>query len=321
MGAAVSITVPVETFAERRARQLLGTSERIVGIHGVPGIGVTGVLRAAVAAATAAGARAAYVSIMEAPTPVLLGEALAAELERSLAAPPGTAARQLEERRSGLGALRAGDLASALSDLAWPLRLAVDDVGYDGGRQRSVLRPLRAAVQQREDIQLLLGARTAHLERASGRDSPFYGAGPWRPVAEMAAADLAGGGRGAGEIGELLALARGLPGPVFAALDLADAERISLPAAWRRLVALDGARAAAAALRHAADVHQLGPPLMLALARGQRPYSAVTGPRSGIHKALVELEASGLLVRPRPREWAVADPLVAASLASRRAGE
>jgi hypothetical protein len=84
-----------------------------------------------------------------------------------------------------------------------------------------------------------------------------------------------------------------------------DARRVVLD------VVLDAARAA----------HQLGPRLLVAVARGDAPYPAVPDAKPArVARALRRLRDHDFVYQPEPRTWRLSDPALAAALRERATG-
>lgn len=320
MGSAL-ILPALSDLAERRAGLVLASLTRgAVGLHGAPGVGVTTTLRTVVSQLHARGDPAVFVSLAEAPTPRLLLDAVVAQLEETPGAELDSAGRHLHQLRTGVSVLREAvpdDLADVLGLLKGPMTLVLDEVHRDGhGRSDSLLWPLRSFVQSREDVSLILGALSSGLDEVAGPRAAFHGYVTWEELAPLSRQEAGRAGAWgvlADELRRLLVGTRGLPGPTAATLELARTQEISLDLAWAQLLELQRDRGQPA-LRHAADVHTLGPALLRAISRGEKPYSAVRASRGTVHNGLTALHRAGLIVRPRPRAWAVADPFVEQAL-------
>ncbi|MCP9491979.1 MAG: hypothetical protein MSC31_19200 [Solirubrobacteraceae bacterium MAG38_C4-C5] len=210
-----------------------------------------------------------------------------------------------------------------------PVVLALDHLdGVAGGPHRSTgdpLATLRAAAQRLPGLQLLLIGRLAGaLERAL-RDSqhPLYRGGqlerlqradPSRYVDDLAVArpwtDAS-----VTTIRTAAEITGGVPAYVWSVVDLtghvdeAD-EPLRTVAAWRRLQGLTEAHTARQfdALR---AVHPIAQPVIAAIAAGLGAYSLPLND-GRIRPALTKLREVGAVWQPRDRDWAVADPLLAA---------
>lgn len=320
MGRALILPALTDLAQSRAGLVLASLTRGAVGLHGAPGVGVTTTLRTVVSQLRARGDPVVFVSLAEAPTPRLLLDAVVSQLEEAPRSELASAGRHLHRIRSGVGALREAspdDLTEALGLLKAPMTLVLDDVHGDGQRRSgSLLWPLRSFVQSREDVDLVLGALSSGLDAVGGPRAAFYGYVTWEELAPLSreeAGRAAAWGALADELGRLLVSTRGLPGPTAATLELARTQEISLDLAWAQLLDLQRDRGQPA-LRHAADVHTLGPALLRAIARGEKPYSSVRASRGTVHNGLTALHRAGLIVRPRPRAWAIADPLVEQAL-------
>lgn len=218
------------------------------------------------------------------------------------------------------------ELAVRLAD--GPVVLGIDHLTGVASKSRQSagdpLATLRAARQRLPDLHLLLVDRSGGpVERAlADAEHPLYRGGqverlrradpsrfvddlaiarPWTnaPVATIRAA---------------AELASGSPAYVWSVVDLASADREEGPpgalAAWRKLRALTAAHTAGQfdLLR---AVHPVAQPVVAAVAAGLGAYALPLND-GRVRAALQNLAAVGAAWQPRDREWAVADPLLAA---------
>jgi len=230
---------------------------------------------------------------------------------------------------SGPGA-RALDVALELTVelTGGPVVVALDHLDGVAAKSRSAdgdpLATLRAAHQRLPDLQLLLVGRSAgpveqalsdhehplfqggQLERLRRADSSRFVADlsvarPWTdaPVSTI---------RIAAEI------AAGAPAYVWSVVDLAegasDDEPARTMAAWRTLRTMTEAHTTGQydLLR---AVHPVAQPVVAAVAAGLGAYSLPIND-GRVRAALQSLRAVGVVWQPRRRDWAVADPLLAA---------
>jgi hypothetical protein len=168
---------------------------------------------------------------------------------------------------------------------------------------------------------VLLVTRPGHLSALTGQDAPFYGqtqtitlrapgAHEWMP-----ALDRAGHKIQPTDLEWLLDRSRGRVGTTMAVLRLKTSQQ-SHRAAWRWAVQNTVPRAHDL-LALARAVHTDAPTLLLALAEGRQPYTAIPGaPSQRIARALTKLRDLDAIERPERNVSQIADPLVEHALRS-----
>jgi hypothetical protein len=258
---------------------------------------------------------------------------------RPMSDPAGLRLRQALHRRGiDAGRLRDGGasglvlladaLAMAVELGGGPTFIALDHLdrlldGLDASEARELLGVLRAARQERPDLQLVLvGRPDGRLGRAL-RDAahPMYRAGDEltidRPDPQRFVDDLAVVRPWTDVPGDLLGvaaeLAAGVPFLTWQVIDLADAEGTARERAlrgWVRLRELTEAQTGQTfdLLRR---THPLAQAVVVAISRDGRPYRVEANSKS-VGDALARLRALGVAWQPRPRTWALGSPLLAA---------
>lgn len=168
---------------------------------------------------------------------------------------------------------------------------------------------------------LLLITRPDHLSVLTDRDAPFYGQANTIRLRAPRAAEWA---RALQKVGQpmhpsdldwLLDRTRSRVGTTIRALELVVPNR-SPRTAWRRAVN-DSLPRAHDTLLFAREVHEYAATLLLAIAQGQKPYSALPdAPPARVALALRKLRGIDIIEQPEPRAWQVADPLLQHALIS-----
>lgn len=286
-----------------------------VGLAGDPGVGVTFHLAELALVLRARGWLVGASSALRAPTEALLVDALARDLLDQVAADS-----PLEAHRK-VGSLADERVApQTLSELMESLRarfvFIVDD--FDAATSRpaghKLAWTLRSLMQNRHGGRLVLGARRAGLDRVASQDSALYTLATWTTIEPP---DLRLLALSTEDRQRLTARTRGLPGPSFAAIRLG--ERLGIPAAEAFDVLLDvDVGRGETAVRRAHELHRLAGAVLVAIATGQRPYSAMAHePRRVVHAALERLVDAGLVVRHGRGTYVCADPIVEGQLIAR----
>lgn len=207
--------------------------------------------------------------------------------------------------------------------------LALDHLdGVAGGPRRSTgdaLATLRAAAQRLPELQLLLvGHPGGPLERAlrdpehalyrGGQLERLQRAGPSQFVHDLAIA-RSWTDASVTTVRVAAEITSGVPAYLWSVVDLTvqgnePDEALQALGAWRRLRALTEAHTARQfdALR---AVHPIAQPVVAAIAAGLGAYSLPLND-GRVRPALTKLRDIGAVWQPRDRDWAVADPLLAA---------
>jgi hypothetical protein len=168
---------------------------------------------------------------------------------------------------------------------------------------------------------VLLVTRPEHLAALTGQDAPFYGhtqtitlrapqVGEW-----MRALDRAGYKIQPTDLEWLLDRTRGRVGTTMTALRLKTSQQ-SHRAAWRRAVqnTVPQAHELLALVR---AIHADAPTLLLALAEGRQPYTAIPeAPSQRIARAMTKLRELDVVERPERNVSQIADPLIEHALRS-----
>ena len=209
-----------------------------------------------------------------------------------------------------------------------PVMLAIDHLDGVATKPRpsagDPLATLRASRQRIPDLHLLLVDRSGGPVQRALDDSehPLYRGGqverlrradPSRFVDDLAVA-RPWTGASVVTIRTAAELAAGSPAYVWSIVDLAEDAGLEGPqgavAAWRKLRALTAAQTAGQfdLLR---AVHPVAQPVIAAVAAGLGAYALPLND-GRVRAALQNLAAVGAVWQPRDREWAVADPLLAA---------
>ncbi len=217
-------------------------------------------------------------------------------------------------------------LADALDDR--PLTVIIDHLGpllYQLGhaRARLLLAETRAAMQRLPGLGLMLvdqldGAAAAALD---DEEHPLFRAGALieirRPHPREFAQDLADRGDlrlTPGLVASCADLVNGVPALTWLLVDLADADAYPPSAAfeaWRTLKETTDVSTAREweTLRR---VHPLAQTIAATLAGGLRPHAAIAANDKSVTDALRAMRGLGIAWQPRPRTWALANPLQAA---------
>lgn len=240
--------------------------------------------------------------------------------------PDGDAARQTLVDAYGSSA---GHVMTQLQpDPKTALRLSLSDTlaGVEAHTPLVVFDAHRLDVEARWDVReldrpVLLVTRPEHLNVLIGQDAPFYGqtqtvtlrapgAREW-----MRALDSAGHKIQPTDLEWLLDRSRGRVGTTTAALRLKTSQQ-SHHTAWRRAVQ-NTVPQAHELLALARAIHADAPTLLLALAEGRQPYTAIPdAPSQRIARAMAKLRELDVIERPERNVSQIADPLIEHALRS-----
>ena len=114
----------------------------------------------------------------------------------------------------------------------------------------------------------------------------------------------------------LLARTRGRAASTLEVLSFRESKR-SIRSAWARAVTARRPEAESV-LNLASGVHVYGPHLLIAIANGRAPYSAIpNAPSQRVARALAKLRDMDLIEQPVPRTWQIADPILHGALLAR----
>jgi hypothetical protein len=180
-----------------------------------------------------------------------------------------------------------------------------------------LLWQVRGVHQQTPSMHLCVCSRPHAAEAARADTAAFYEDGVWLSIGAPDRATWATvvtdawGNTDVRRLDEILQITRGQPANTLALV--AQPHTLSVSEAATR-VGEDLADAADRAAQHARSLHRLGVHLLVAIARRQRPYSAVPGGRAEVPRALAALRAAGLITKHGRGEWRLTDPLLARGL-------
>lgn len=216
---------------------------------------------------------------------------------------------------------------AALAERPGGLLMAIDHLESPGLSFRHpldvgrLLWTLRGFSQASSRVRVMLCGRPGARRLADETDGAYHQDGTWLTISPPNA-DVWSAVTHASELGipaedlsRIVDLTRGQPYSTLRVLG-----------AWPRTRTFDAAVTAAAAeqldavrqvIALARSVHRLGPPVLLAVARGDAPYGIAGG---SAQRALPELEAHGLIARDAPREWRVSEAIWIPALTGAPAG-
>lgn len=340
----------------------------VTGIHGEPEVGITAVVEGAlrlngqtsirVDLDTATDERGVAWALVHGLARVMIGPAAVAEMLRADVASTdvqraylgfteqvgrSVAAFALDEDASAVEISEALDaIAAATEQMVDPPVLWIDHLQAPLVTARhqvdvnDLLWNVRG-VHQRLELPIIVSGSRAASEVAHGAHGAFFGDGVWvtlgRPGVDAwqrVARSLGDRAPSPSWVNQFADITAGHPQAMLLALALSVEfpDHASTPLGlWQLMLSLDAGHVARA-MQHARTLHRLGGDLLVAIARGGRPYEGAQGKAAQMERqrGVKRLHQAGLITQPRPRAWHVTNPLLAGrlggqlSLTSRDAG-
>jgi hypothetical protein len=234
--------------------------------------------------------------------------------------PDGDAARQALVDAYGSSASHVMTQLQLDPKTAFRLSLSDTLAGVEAHMPLVVFDAHRLDLEARWDVRelerpVLLVTRPEHLNVLTGQDAPFYGQTQSITLRAPGAREWMRALAGAGhkiqptDLEWLLDRSRGRVGTTMAALRL-KTSRESHRTAWRRAVQ-NTVPQAHELLALARAIHADAPALLLALAEGRQPYTAIPdAPSQRIARAMAKLRELDIVERPERNVSQIADPLI-----------